>query len=180
MLANHEYGVQADDAEGITAATMRARAELNEIVNRLRKLGGCWKNLKLMDTSSRIGTREGRRIHGLYTVTSDDLRGGARHDDAVCRVLFGVDVHAPKRDAPRAVEQPTVRSRPYDIPLRALIARDVDGLMMAGRCISGDFYAHASYRVTGNSAVLGEAAGRTAAAAARTDRLPQEVGVVSE
>lgn len=41
--------------------------------------------------------------------------------------------------------------KPYDIPLRALIARDVDGLMMAGRCINGDFIAHASYCVTGNA-----------------------------
>ena len=51
--------------------------------------------------------------------------------------------------------------RPYDIPLRALIARDVDGLMMAGRCISGDFVAHASYRVTGNAVAMGEKGGKT-------------------
>ena len=47
--------------------------------------------------------------------------------------------------------------------------------MMAGRCISGDFLAHASYRVTGNSVALGEAAGKVAAFAAKTNRLPQEV-----
>ena len=46
---------------------------------------------------------------------------------------------------------------------------------MAGRCISGDFVAHASYRVTGNSVAMGEAAGVTAAIAARTKRLPHEV-----
>ena len=38
-------------------------------------------------------------------------------------------------------------------------AKDVDGLLLAGRCISGDFIAHSSYRVTGNSVALGEAAG---------------------
>ena len=32
-----------------------------------------------------------------------------------------------------------IKCLPYDIPLRALIAKDVDGLMMAGRCISGDY-----------------------------------------
>ena len=65
--------------------------------------------------------------------------------------------------------------KPYDIPLRALIARDVDGLMMAGRNISGDFIAHASYRVTGNATAMGEAAGVVAAIAATTKRLPHEV-----
>jgi len=47
--------------------------------------------------------------------------------------------------------------------MRSLIARDVDNLMLAGRCISGDFFAHASYRVTGNAVATGEAAGRAAA-----------------
>jgi hypothetical protein len=65
--------------------------------------------------------------------------------------------------------------KPYDIPLRALIAKDIDGLMMAGRCISGDFIAHSSYRVTGNAVGMGEAAGVTAALAALSKRLPHEV-----
>jgi hypothetical protein len=47
--------------------------------------------------------------------------------------------------------------------------------MMAGRCISGDFIAHASYRVTGNAAAMGEAAGVVAAIAAASKRLPHEV-----
>ena len=65
--------------------------------------------------------------------------------------------------------------KPYDIPLRALVARDVDGLMMAGRCISGDFIAHASYRVTGNAVAMGEAAGVTAAVAAAHKAAPHDV-----
>ena len=60
-----------------------------------------------------------------------------------------------------------MKTKPYDIALRALIARDVDGLMMAGRCIRGDFIAHASYRVTSNTTAMGEAAGATAAVAAK-------------
>ncbi len=60
-------------------------------------------------------------------------------------------------------------------PRRALIAKDVDGLMMAGRCISGDFTAHSSYRVTGNAVAMGEAAGAVAATAALTKRLPHKI-----
>ncbi len=47
--------------------------------------------------------------------------------------------------------------------------------MMAGRCISGDFIAHASYRVTGNAVAMGEAAGVTAAVAAKNRTTPHEV-----
>jgi hypothetical protein len=51
----------------------------------------------------------------------------------------------------------------------------VDGLLLAGRCISGDFVAHASYRVTGNAVMLGQAAGVAAGRAALSWRLPQDV-----
>ena len=54
-------------------------------------------------------------------------------------------------------------------------AKDVDGLLMAGRNISGDFIAHSSYRVTGNAVPMGEAAGKVAARAAAANRLPQDV-----
>ena len=100
-----------------------------------------------------------------------------RHDDAVVRVTFGIDVHALSADHNKnhAIMPKPIDMKPYDIPLRALIAKDVDGLMMAGRCISGDFIAHASYRVTGNAVAMGEAAGVTAALAALSKRLPDEV-----
>jgi hypothetical protein len=88
-----------------------------------------------------------------------------------------VDIHALSADMNKksAYSNAGIKVKPYDIPLRALIAKDVDGLMMAGRNISGDFIAHASYRVTGNSVAMGEAAGVTAALAATTKRLPHDI-----
>ncbi len=175
LMANHEYGVPATDAEKITIATIQARAELHRLVTGLRSLGGVWQDITLVGTADQIGVREGRRIHSLYTVTSQDLINGARHDDAVCRVTFGVDVHNTDPAKGKAYGGEGVRAQPYDIPLRALIAKEVNGLLLAGRCISGDFYAHASYRVTGNAVAMGEAAGVTAALAAGDDVLPHNV-----
>ena len=47
--------------------------------------------------------------------------------------------------------------------------------IIAGRNISGGFIAHSSYRVTGNSVAMGEAAGVTCAVAAKNKVLPHEV-----
>jgi hypothetical protein len=135
-------------------------------------MGGPWKNLHIVATAAQIGVREGRRIHGRYTVTADDLREGRKHEDAVCRVTFPIDVHSTDPTKDKGIVGAGFRAKPYDIPLRALIAKDVDGLMMAGRCISGDFIAHSSYRVTGNAVAMGEAAGKTAAEAAKSGKLP--------
>jgi len=175
LMANHEYAVSGIDARDLTAATVRARREVHELAAALRSLGGPWQDLRIVATGAQIGVREARCIHGRYTVTAADLERGARHDDAVCHVTFGVDVHATDPDQGKGIEAKTFRAQPYDIPLRALIARDVDGLMLAGRCISGDFFAHASYRVTGNAVTMGEAAGRVAALAAGAACLPHEV-----
>lgn len=175
LMANHEYGYCGFNAAEVTKATLHARRELFGIVESLRSLGGKWANLRIVATAEQIGIREGRRIHGLYTVTKDDLINGARFDDAVCRVNFGVDVHSVKKGYEGRSYSQGIKSKSYDIPLRSMIARDVDGLMMAGRCISGDFIAHSSYRVTGNAAVMGQAAGRVAALAAKRKVLPQDV-----
>lgn len=176
LMANHEYGYKGFNAEHVTQATLHARKEVNQIIKVLRGTGGVWKDLRLISTAEQIGTREGRRIHGLYTVTIDDLAEGHRHEDAVCRVTFGIDVHSVLRThEDNGGFNRGVYSKPYDIPLRALIAKDVNGLMMAGRCISGDFLAHSSYRVTGNAALMGEAAGKVAAEAALTNKLPQQI-----
>lgn len=177
VMMNHEFGIKPFDAAQVTEATVRARAEMNKIVNNLRKLGGPWEGLQIAATAEQIGVRDGRRISGRYTVSKDDLIAGARHDDAVTRPTFPVDIHALTADINKtsAYDNRGIKVKPYDIPLRAMIAKDVDGLMMAGRCISGDFIAHASYRVTGNSVGMGEAAGVIAAIAARSKRLPHEV-----
>ena len=178
LMSNHQYGVTCDDADAITAATIRGRAEVHRQVQALRALGGIWSGMRIVSTGAQIGVREGRRIHGRYEVTGKDLLEGARFDDAVCRVTFGIDVHSTDPDKTKIVEEKPHRSQPYDIPLRALIARDVDGLLMAGRCISGDFIAHSSYRVTGNAVSMGQAVGICAALASLNDILPQEVAWV--
>jgi hypothetical protein len=178
MMANHQYNTKANDAAAITQATLQARIEVHILVGGLRSLGGIWREMRIVTTGSQIGIREGRRIHGRYEVSSEDLRVGAEHADAICHVNFGIDVHSTDSSKTKAIESKPFKSKPYDIPLRALIAKDVDGLLLAGRCISGDFFAHSSYRVTGNAAVMGQAAGVCAAIAAKTDRLPHEVAFV--
>jgi hypothetical protein len=175
MMANHEYGYRKPDAQVLTEATMNGRAENLKMVQALRSLGGQWGCLELMAQSAQIGVRESRRIHGLYTVTQEDLVRGARFEDAVCRLSFNVDVHALDPKKSKGVEARAVATQPYDVPLRALIARDAPNLMMAGRCISGDFIAHSSYRISGDAAVLGEAAGIAAAAAIRLGVDPSDV-----
>lgn len=170
IMWNHAYDVCAFDADDVTAATRRTRAELHRLVDGLRDADPRWRDLHLVATADQIGTREGRRIVGRYQVTADDVRRGAHWDDGVCTVRFGFDVHATDPTRGKGYDAAGGGAQPYQIPARALMAADRSNLFLAGRCLSGDFLAHSSYRVTGNATATGEAAGRLAATAARESR----------
>lgn len=169
LSANHEYGWRSDDGEAVTQATFHARKELFELTALLRQKGGpVFRNLTLAATPETIGVREGRRVHGLYTITKEDMLAGRQHADAVCKAAYWVDIHALAPEGGKGFDDGGIQAKPYDIPFRALLPKDCGNLVLAGRCISGDFYAHASYRVAGNMAPVGEAAGKMAAVAALT------------
>jgi len=151
---NHQY-LSGLSAEDVTKATVEGRRESFAAVEALRSLGHPWEKLRIVKTPARIGVREGRRIHGKYTVTVKDLVDGKRWDDPACHVTFNVDIHSEK-----GYEDADLTVKPYDIPMEALMSRNIRNLYMAGRDISGDFLAHASYRVSGNTFVMGESLGR--------------------
>ena len=178
LQATHQYGYRVfDSAREQTRATVQGRVENHRMVRALRELGGKWRNIVMVATAEQIGNREGRRLHGLATVTRDDLMEGREQPDpAVSGVTYSMNIHPVKLEGnPAEIEKMRSRVKPYDIPFRALVAKDVVGLLMAGRCISGDFFAHGSYRVTGYAVPMGETAGVAAALAAQTGALPHEL-----
>lgn len=164
LQTNHEYGFCGFNEADLTRATLEARRELMDIIRALRSQGGVWQNIRLVATPAMIGVREGRRLLGRYVISDDDIRLGARFADAVCHVNSAMDVHSPAKDEGLGISNAVAwHSQPFDIPMRSLQAADLDNLLMAGRCISGDFLAHSCYRMTGNAVAMGEAAGYFAA-----------------
>ena len=163
LTANHQYKVSGTSSGDLTRATLSARREIGEVVNSLRRLGGRWKNIRLVSTAPSIGVREGRRIKGEYTVTAEDIYAERKFDDSICDVSFVIDVHALEKENEKGYDDyGDDTERDYQIPLRSAICKGFDNLYMTGRCISGDFSAHGSYRVTGYAAVIGENVGKAA------------------
>lgn len=170
LMATHLYG-DGTNARDLTDAELRGRWEIRKTLEVLKQYGGDdWKDAFLIDTGPFVGIRETRRILGRYYLTIEDLKAGARFDDAICDVNFKVDIHFPDPKEGKGLAH--VAHQPYQIPFRCLLAKDVDNLMMAGRCISGDHIAFASFRVTGDAVPMGEAAGLAAAMALDGKVLP--------
>lgn len=174
LLGFHfEYGIQPDDIFAMSRGTANGRLELTSVTEKLRSIPG-WEELSVVQMSSHLGIREGRRIRGKYCVTVDDIVSGARFDDGICLVRFGVDVHATAKDDSEDYGKER-RVHPYHIPYRSLVPEDCGGLLLAGRCISGDFYAHSSYRVAADCIAMGEAAGYAAALCVKEGTSPAQV-----
>lgn len=119
----------------------------------------------VLDSGTDLGIRESRRLVGRYELTGDDVRSGARFDDGIACCAWPVESHGAGQSTSWEWLPPGVF---YQIPLRSLLPRRVDGLVVAGRSLSADPVAHASARVAAPSMAMGEAAGLTAAISART------------
>jgi hypothetical protein len=122
-----------------------------------------------MHLAPRLGIREVRRVLGEYVVTANDLKDGREFEDTVAYNEFMLDVWGAALDA----EQ---RSLPRGyIPYRALIPLATEGLLVAGKAISGSHLAMGSYRVQPIVASIGTAAGIAATLAARRQTGVREI-----
>ena len=111
-----------------------------------------------------MGIREGRRIEGHYTLTRDDFLERRKFEDGICLNRYPIDIHNPHGQGVEWVEM--AEGDWHEIPFRCLIPNALRSLLVAGRCISSDFDAQASYRIIPNCRTMGEASAVAARIAA--------------
>jgi hypothetical protein len=157
-------GLRAHDAADLSAAEAEGARQVKEALDFLRRRIPGFAESFLLQTATHVGIRETRRIVGRYVLTREDVLGGARFDDSVALGGFPIDIHAASG---AGVDCPQAAGRAYQIPFRCLVPPGVPNLLVAGRCLSATFEAHASARITPTCMALGQAAGIAAAAMVR-------------
>jgi hypothetical protein len=110
-------------------------------------------------------------VVGEHVVSECDLRSGKLPDDTITIGTYGLDLWGGD------LTQEECRVPAYGIPYRALVPKDVDGLLLAGKSISGTHVAMGAYRVQPILATYSQAAGVAAAWCARKDAQPRDVDV---
>lgn len=156
--------------------------------NRDPHFAGEVRNLALDWVGQVPGKRESRRVNGLHLVTENELIDRTAFPDEVAYGGWYVDLHTlggllaetseplNARDLdPTSEYGAKTNVGPFGIPLRAMVSRDLDNLLVAGRNIGATHAAMGSMRVMSTCAVIGQAAGTTAACAIDRDRSPAEV-----
>jgi len=142
----------AVDIKDLTRVEVEIRQAMLRTIEYFRKNVPGFENASIMDTAPQVGTRSSRMLSGRYFITRKELMEHPRYEDAV------------------VVAQPPYKMFEVDhdlkqIPYRCFLPKKMKGLLVAGRCISGDFGAIEMLRVIPTVMLMGEACGAAAAMA---------------
>ncbi|TDE39932.1 FAD-dependent oxidoreductase [Nonomuraea mesophila] len=172
-------GMNGTDVGDLTRAEVLGRRQVAQLMTFFHDNLPGLEEAKLLDTAATVGVRESRRIVGEYVLTLEDLVDGKHFDDVVAVAGYPVDIHSPvSGDGPFEDGIPPTANI-YEIPFRSLLPAELDGVLVAGRCISATHEALAAVRVMPPSFAMGEAAGLGAAMAVAAGVAPRRVDVLT-
>ena len=160
------------DPEQLTAAEREGRRQALEYARFLREMVPGYERAVLCAFSVGVGIRETRRIVGDYRLTGADVMGARQFDDQIALCGAPIEDHGSGTGTTWAY---IPDSGAYGIPYRCLLPQRVEGLLVAGRCLSATHEAHASVRSMAQCMAMGQAAGTAAALAVRTGAEPRGV-----
>lgn len=170
------HRLDGTNARDLTEGEIIGREQIKVLMKFFRKWLPGFENAQLYDSAATIGVRETRRIVGEYTLTYEDLSSGKHFDDVIALCGYPLDIHSPTGAGGGSTgELPTANV--YEIPYRSLVPRDLDNLLVAGRCVSATHEALSAIRVMPPAFAMGQAAGTAAALAIEWGRPPRDVPV---
>jgi hypothetical protein len=111
-------------------------------------------------TSHSVMQREGRRLKGKYTLTSEDIMNARKFPDSIAKNAWPIEIWDRNKGT---IYKYVPKGDYYEIPFGCIKVKGFDNLLCAGRCISVSHEALGSTRVIGTCISLGEQAGIAAA-----------------
>ena len=168
---HHIMDADSTTSETHTLTNIDSRTSLLETIRFLREeVPGCEK-LKLESMQQETAIRETYRIDGEYLITKSDYTSGKVFDDSICYSFYPIDVHDEHGVKPEHLSQGVMPT----VPLRALVPKGSQNIIVAGRCVSSDREANSALRVQASCMAMGQAAAAAAALAAQKGTTPLAV-----
>ena len=169
---NHIYNVDCLDAKDLTRAVIEGREIAFELFDYLKETVPGFEKASVGQTAVLVGVRETRRIEGDYILDNKAYFESQRHEDDICVYDYALDLHAAGASKELQEEYYEIyyqrHTKPGDlfgVPLRCLLAKNLENVATAGRCISAERAILGSVRVMSSALTVGEAAGLASAMA---------------
>lgn len=161
-------GLSASD---LTQAEIALAEEVRESVAEMKKSLPGFENAYVLDCPE-ICVRETRHIQGEYVLNINEVFLSQEFNDTIGKGSHPLDI-SPIPDVLRKHSLP--RGWSFNIPYRCLVPKEIDNLLLAGRCISNTHEASGCTRVTVVCMITGEAAGTAAAMCVKENVKPQDL-----
>ena len=159
----------------VSRAEMIARRQVMEMVNFMKENSTAFEHASLVSIANHIGVRESRKLKGVHILTSDELKSCYDFEDTIALGKYDIDIHNPTGTGTYIYKMKV--GEYYRIPYRALLPKEYDNMLVAGRCLSADHEAHSAVRIMPICACMGEAAGVAVALAHNTNTNTHTVDV---
>ena len=159
--------LDAVNVEEITRAEVELRSQVMKMASLLKENIPGFEHAYVSWTPVHFGVRRTRIVTCEYDISLEEIINGQRFDDEIA--VYGFHDMAPKviiKDG-----------KYYGIPYRALLPKDVENLLVAGRLITSNWEAHMSTRNTVSCMAQGEAVGTAAALCCKQGVTPRKLSV---
>lgn len=167
----HSYGVDGTDERSMTQACVYGRELLPHYERFYKEHLKGFEAMELVYTAPLFGIRETRRIIGDYVLCRSDYDAHASFDDEIGRYHYWIDTHLARPNLDDFEEHKKLRNNQpkrgesYGIPYRILTPKNLENVLVAGRCVSCDRAVQSSIRVMPGCFITGQAAGMAASLA---------------
>lgn len=169
--STRHLNVDGSNVFDLTRAEIEGHFQIPKLTETLRKHAPGFEDCYITRIFPTIGVRETRRFEGIKELTEDKIVAGDIPEDTVALGSYIIDIH----DGGGAGTIIKRLEKAYGIPYGCLVSKDIDNLMLSGRCISMDAVVLSSARVMPTCMAIGEAAGVGAAVAVSKDIKPADV-----
>lgn len=161
---NWVLGYSSIRVKDLTAVETLVRRTIVDVMEYIRRsmIPGL-ENIWLYDTAPQLGTRGSRRVLGIHHLEMDDLYGQKECESVIAVIPSTVN--------------PTMPQVPSKIPYGVLVPKQVDGLLVAGRCFSSELTVNSMTNLVTHCFAYGQAAGAAAATAALDSVAPRNVDI---
>jgi hypothetical protein len=160
------------DPQQVAKATQEGRRRCHQLAKFLIDCVPGFEHARISELGPTIGVRETRKLEAVRRILARELVAATKFADGIVCCDNPID-DVMRSDAAMTHDAIVAQGSYYTIPFQAMVPREIENLLFAGRLVCADPAAFASVRGMPQCMAMGEAAGIGAAIAHRQKRAVQ-------
>ena len=154
----HIRGVDGTDPQQVAKATQEGRRRCHQLAKFLIDCVPGFEHARISELGPTIGVRETRKLEAMRRILARELVAATKFADGIVCCDNPID-DVMRSDATMTHDAIVAQGSYCTIPFQAMVPREIENLLFAGRLVCADPAAFASVRGMPQCMAMGEAAG---------------------